>query len=544
MTPLTEVPPKPFKSLVTCGVLTSAAGIFGALSGLSLPAMAATADASGVALRPNILILLTDDQRWDTIGVNNPALKIETPNIDRLAKTGVNFSQAFVTSPICAVSRASILSGRYSRNARIHEFLIPFGEDIWRTSYPALLKGAGYYLGQLGKYGVGANKEQKETFDLFDADLAQGEPFHTYKGETVHDSEWLTKRTRDFLDQVPANRPFVLQVNYKAPHPSSKPAPEDLGKLKGVEFPAMTSDTPAMRARLPAHVLRGLGGNSYPADFGTAERRNRWIGTYLEKIISVDRSVGAIMTELEQRGLAGNTVVIFLSDHGTHFGELGLTAKWTPYDPSLRIPLIVADPRMNQTAGTTNHALVLNLDVAPTVLDLAGLPRASGMDGRSLLPLLRGEKPADWRHHFFFEHQMSLATIPRPIPRNMGVRTENEKYVVWTDPSPVIEEFYILSDDPEEMKNRITEQPEAVATLRALFQKWEKDNPNTYDYMPYGSRPQTGAPGIDWVKFKAAQPQAYERIAAEIQKRGVSWDDALEDPEARWEIGRAAKYWY
>jgi arylsulfatase A-like enzyme len=354
----------------------------------------------------------------------------------------------------------------------------------------------------------------------------------------------LTKRTRDFLDQVPADRPFVLQVNYKAPHPSSEPAPEDLGKLKGTEFPAMTSDIPAMRALLPAHVLRGLGGNSYPADFGTPERRNRWIGTYLEKIMSVDRSVGAIMAELEQRGLAGNTVVIFLSDHGTHFGEHGLTGKWSPYDPSLRIPFIVADPRMRQTAGTTNDLLVLNLDVAPTVLDLAGLPPEKGMDGRSLLPLLRGGKPAEWRRHFFFEHQMSLATIPRPIPRNMGVRTESEKYLVWTDPKPVIEEYYDLASDPLEMKNLLADRPEAAALLRALFQQWEKKNPNTYDYMPYGIRPQTGAPGIDWEKFKAAQPKAYERIAAEIKKRGVSWDDALEDPEARWEIGRAAKYWY
>jgi len=506
--------------------------------------MAAAADSSRVTVRPNILILLTDDQRWDTIGVNNPALKIATPNIDCLAKTGVNFSQAFVTTPICAVSRASILSGRYSRNARIHEFLIPFGEDIWRTSYPALLKGAGYYLGQLGKYGVGTTKEQKETFDLFDADLSQGEPFHSYKGETVHDSEWLTRRTRDFLDQVPTNRPFVLQVNYKAPHPSSEPAPEDLGKLKGTEFAAMRSDTPAMRALLPAHVLRGLGGFSYPGDFGTPEKRNKWIGTYLEKIMSVDRSVGAIMAELERRSLAGNTVVIFLSDHGTHFGEHGLTAKWSPYEPSLRIPFIVADPRLKQTAGTTNAALVLNLDVAPTVLDLAGLPPEPGMDGRSLLPLLRGQKPTDWRHHFFFEHQMSLATIPRPIPRNMGVRTENEKYLVWTDPSPTIEEYYVLTDDPDEMKNRVAERPDAIATLRSLFQHWEKQNPNTYDYMPYGIRPQTGAPNLDWVKFKAAQPKAYERIAAEIKKRDLSWDGALEDPETRWEIGRAAKYWY
>ena len=493
--------------------------------------------------RPNLLILLTDDQRWDTVGANNADLRIQTPHIDRLAARGVNFRNAFVTTPICAVSRACILSGRYSRNARIHEFLIPFEEEVWQTAYPARLKRAGYILGQLGKYGVGATKAQQALFDLFDADLAQGAPFRDYQGRRVHDSEWLTLRTRDFLDQVPAGRPFVLQVNYKAPHPSSEAAPEDAGRLAGAAFPAAAADTPEQRAALPQHVARGLGGHAYPGDFGTPERRSRWIATYLEKILSVDRSVGAILAELERRGLAQNTVVLFLSDHGTHFGEKGLTGKWTPYDPSLRIPFIVCDPRANATAGTVSDALVLNLDVAPTLLALAGLPAEPGMDGQSLPPLLEGRRPEGWRRHFFFEHQMSLATIPRPIPRNRGVRTETEKYAVWTDPQPAIEEYYDLAADPQERVNRLAQQPEAAARLRALFQQWEAANPNTYDFMPYGHRPQTGAP-IDWTRFKTARPGVYAKIEAELRRRGASWEDALADPDVRWEVGLAVQYFY
>lgn len=511
-----------------------------ALSVSAVPSAAIAADAP----RPHILVLLTDDQRWDAVGVNNAQLAIETPHIDGLARRGVNFAEAFVTTPICAVSRASIITGRYSRNARVHDFLIPPPPDVWRTSYPALLKDAGYFLGQLGKYGVGATKQQQTLFDLFDADLTQGKPFHEYEGRLVHDSQWLTLRTRDFLDMVPDGQPFCLQVNYKAPHPSAVVAPEDKDTLPDFTFPRSPADTKQQRAGLPQHVRRGLGGFSYPGDFGSDERRSAWIARYLRKILSVDRSVGAIMAELEQRGLLENTVVIFLSDHGTHFGEQGLTGKWTPYDPSLRIPFIIADPRRPRTAGATSEAIVLNLDVAATILDLAGLPPEPGMDGTSLLPLLDGETPADWRRHFFFEHQMSIATIPRPIPRNMGVRGETEKYVVWTDPVPVIEEFYDLAADPLELNNILGENPAAVAHWRTLFRQWEKDHPNTYDFMLYSHRPQTGSPEIDWERFAKAHPGPYQKIAEEIGKRGVSWDDAVHDPDIRWEIGVATRFFY
>lgn len=494
--------------------------------------------------RPNIIVLLTDDQRWDAIGVNNPGLAIATPHIDLLAARGVNFTEAFVTTPICAVSRASIITGRYSRNARVHEFLIPPPADIWSSSYPALLKNAGYFIGQLGKYGVGATKEQQELFDLFDADLAQGEPLREYDGRKVHDSEWLTLRTRDFLDAVPAGKPFVLQVNYKAPHPSSVPAPEDKGTLAGVPFPRHPTDRPEFNQSLPQHVRLGYGGNSYERHMKTDAKYQEWVRDYFEKIISVDRSVGDIVKELEARGLAESTILIFLSDHGTHLGERQLAAKWTPFDASLRIPFIIYDPRARDSAGTICRALVLNIDVAPTLMELAGLEIPDGIDGESLVPFLEGRAPADWRKHFFFEHQTSPAVAPRPIPRNMGVRGQDQKYVVWTDPGPVIEEFYDLGADPLEINNLISGQPEEVARWRSLFQQWEKDNPNTYDFMLYTHRPQTGSAEIDWARFAKAHPGPFKRIKAEVEARGVTLEDAVRDPDVRQEIGQAAKFFY
>ncbi|TVP74990.1 MAG: DUF4976 domain-containing protein, partial [Puniceicoccaceae bacterium] len=494
--------------------------------------------------RPNIIFILTDDQRWDSIGANNPDLAISTPAIDRLAQGGVNFVNGFVTTPICAVSRASIISGRHTRNHRVHCFLIPFPEDVFASSYPVILKEGGYFIGQLGKYGVGATREQMDFFDFFDGDLAQGEAFKEYQGERLHDSEWLTRRTRDFLDAVPDGQPFVLQLNYKAPHPSAAVAPEDEGTLAGVSFPRQPADRPEYGASLPEHVRRGLGGHAYRGDFGTAERRNAWISRYLEKIISVDRSVAAITEELEARGLADNTVLVYLSDHGTHYGERQLTGKWTPFEPSLKVPFIIYDPRAKATAGTVREEMALNIDIAPTFIELAGLTVPEDLDGLSLLPFVQGQTPRAWREHFFFEHQTAPATVPRPLARFMGVRTMAENFVRWTDPEPPIEEFYDLATDPLERFNVIESYPERANRLRQLFNQWEQENPDTYTFMSYTHRPQVGNPEIDFEQLKVALPTHFERIRQVVEEMGVTWDQAKNDPEIRWEIGVKAQFFY
>jgi arylsulfatase A-like enzyme len=520
---------RPFLSLCIVAASTVLAG----LPGHSQPAK-----------QPNFLILLTDDQRWDTIGVNNPDLPIRTPHIDRLANEGILFTRGFVTTPICAVSRASILSGQYARNHRIHYFVIPFSDEVFVRTYPAILQSGGYFTGQIGKYGVGATEEQQASFDFFDGDLAQGPAFHQYEGERVHDSEWLTRRTRDFLDRVPASRPFVLQVNYKAPHPSSAVAPEDEGKLAGVRIPAVATDTPEDGATLPAYVRRGLGGVAYKGEFGSDARRSRHVTRYLEKILSVDRSIGSILAELEARGLDENTVILFLSDHGTHFGEKQLTGKWTPYEPSLRIPFILYDPREAKAGGFQCEEMVLNIDIAPTLIDLAGLSIPEAMDGRSLRPLMRRDAGVAWRKHFFFEHFTAPATVPRPVPRNAGVRTENAKFFRWLDPSPPVQEYYDLADDPIERFNRVHDKSEDADRLRRLFDGWDAKHPENYEYLSYTHRPQVGNPDIDFEKLKAAHPNFFKRIDAARKRFGATWKEAVDNPELRWQIGKAAGFFY
>jgi arylsulfatase A-like enzyme len=506
----------------------------------------ASLDQATAESRPNFLIFHTDDQRADTVTCYDKNAALPTPNIDGLAERGVRFTNAYVTTPICAVSRATLLSGRYARNTRVHEFVKPIPPDIWKLSYPALLSQAGYFVGQLGKFGVGVDKTTKATFDFFDASIDQGPPFRDYQGKKLHDAEWLTRRTSDFLDAVPEGKPFVLQVNYKEPHGSSVPAPEDDALLDEKTFPRLANETAEANARLPEFVRQAYGGHCYNREVNLNGDNSPYLRNYFEKIHSVDRSIGAIMEDLRKRGLAENTVVIYLSDHGIHFGEKLLGGKWTPYEESIRIPFIVEDPRLPEDRrGTTNSDLVLNIDVAPTLLAMAGAPAPESMDGVSLVPLLEGKKVA-WRDHFFFEHRVSNSNIPRPIPRNIGVRGLHTKFFRWTDLDPVVEVMHDLTKDPTEDVDVLNDPAYAEERIRLtrLLDQWLEANPDTYEYDSYGRRPQSGAPEIDWEKFKSVRPEEYARIAAEIEKLGVTWDQAVKDKIVRAKISAAARYWY
>lgn len=505
---------------------------------------AALLSAQGGPVRPNFVILLTDDQRVDTLGVYAPDCPIPTPHIDRLAKEGIRFDNAFVTTPICAVSRSSILTGRYSTNSGHHRFETLLPEAAFEDSYPMHLKRAGYFVGQLGKYGVGIRPDQKKRFDMFAAQEGQGPPFREYKGQTLHDAEWLSVMTGEFLDAVPEGQPFCVQVNYKEPHSSSAVAPEDDGMLDGWVFDPLPTDTPEQYATLPEFVRKGFGRVVYEQEFAVKGDHNPYLRQHYEKIAGVDRSVGKILALLEARGLAGNTVVIFLSDHGTHFGEKQLAGKWTPYDPSLRIPFIINDPRLSGLDDAVRDEMILNIDLAPTLLTLAGLSVPGSMDGVSLEPLIEG-RDIPWRDAFIFEHFTSPSPV-RYIPRSVGIRTEAGKFVRWIDPAAGSEEFYDLTADPMETHNQINDlsQQARIDELRRAYDAWRAAHPSTYDYDPYGRRAQALAPEIDWKRFKEARPDVYAKIDKQIRKMDVTWEDAVDDWPTRYAICLAIGYWY
>ena len=496
-----------------------------------------------IRTRPNLLVLFTDDQRMNTLGCYNEECPIETPNLDRLADEGIRFTNGFVTTPICMVSRACLLTGRYESHHNIHAFNTEMEDEVFEHIYPVYLKEAGYFVGNFGKYGVGISDEQKEIFDMFEGQSGQGPAFREYKGRQVHDAEWLTLKTIEFLDRVPQDQPFCLQLSYKEPHFSSKPAPEDLGKLADYEFKRSPTDLPEEHARMPELLRTGFSRICYDSFFGE-KGIHGYLSDYHEKIMSVERSVGKIMDLLEERGLADNTVVIFLSDHGTHFGEKQLGGKWTPYEESLRVPFIIYDPRRKARKEVVLDEMVLNIDVAPTLLDLAGIPVPEVMDGLSIKPLMYGKK-TDWRKEFFYEHFFTPPP-PKQIPRNEGMRTEISKYVRWIDMGKVIEEYYRLDRDSMESHNLI-EVPgfrKEVNAARKVFLQWREENPSTYTCDVYGENHQFGAMDIDWDRFKEARPEVYEKIRAEVERLNVTWVQAVYDWEIRQEICSNAGYWY
>jgi len=500
---------------------------------------------SFAAKRPNLLVILTDDQRTDTLGCYNDNNPIQTPFIDSLADRGVKFTNGFVTTPICVVSRACILTGRYESNNRVHQFMKKMDDDVFEHSYHIYLRNAGYFTGHFGKYGVGITKEQEKRYDVYEGQDWQGPKFRMYKGKELHDAEWLSVKTEEFLDQAPADKPWCLQLSYKEPHASSVPAPEDDQALDNYTFERSPHDTPQAFESLPEVAKTSLMERCYAREYNKKGSINYYLRQYHEKILSVERSVGKIIKMLEQRNIADNTVVVFLSDHGTHFGEKQLAGKWTPYDPSLRIPFIVYDPRPGARKGVVSDKMVLNIDVAPTLLELAGVEVPAIMDGHSMAGLMKSDT-VQWRSSFPYEHFCSPAQIMAPLPKNEGVRTEDFKYVRWIEREPVVEELFDLRKDPAEMKNLVSnpEYAEKLKELRNQFSEWRAANPSTFKYESYGERPQSGAPSIDWVEFKKAHPEAYAKIAKQVKAMNVTWEQAVKDNEVRKNICSRIGYWY
>lgn len=513
---------------------------------LGLLGSCATKEKTPNSKRPNIIVLLTDDQRTNTLSCYNSNCPITTPNIDKLANEGVRFNKAFVTTPICAVSRASIISGRYASSTGVHYFNTPLPDTIFQKSYPLLMKQAGYFTGMLGKYGVGVTPMVKESFDVFDAQQGQGPAFREYQGKKMHDTEWLTVKTKEFLDRVPKDKPFCLQVNYKEPHNSSSVAPEDDKLLDNFTFKRVALDNEKEFEKLPERVKLG---HSHAYEYfqlmGTPEILNDYMRSYYEKIKGVDKSVGEILQNLEDTGLANNTVIIFLSDHGTHFGEKQLAGKWTPYDESLGIPFIVYDPRNKTNKRRVSDKLVLNIDVAPSLLDLAGYKNATGMDGESIVPLLDDDK-VEWRTRFAYEHYCAPSGIPYYLPRHEGMRTENDKYVYWVDFEEKDEEYFDLIKDPQETNNLIAnpDYTSQILELKSQFFQWRKDNPIDYNYYPNDKGFEALATQVNWKKLKKQRLGIYTKIEAEIKRLGITWQLAEENWEVRYEICKKVKFWY
>jgi arylsulfatase A-like enzyme len=403
--------------------------------------------------RPNLLFLLTDDQRWDALGcAGNPV--VQTPHIDSLARSGVRFGNAFVTTAICVTSRASIFTGLYARSHGIEEFARQFTAEQFSATYPAQLRNAGYRTGYIGKFGLDKLPLPERGFDFWRGFPGQGASFP--QGEPgPHMLSTMTSQAREFLQTCRPGRPFCLSVSYKHPHADDGDprqflyAPEEAGLYRDVEIPFPKTAAPRYVEQLPRSIQRSEGRRRWAVRFSTPALYQESVKSYYRLCTGIDRSVGAVLRALDDRGLRDNTIVVYASDNGFYLAEHGLADKWFMHEESIRVPLIIHDPRPGALRGAVLPELALNIDIAPTLLDLAGVASHPPMQGRSLVPLLRGGT-STWRRDFFYEHRYRHNGW---IPATEGVRGERWKYTRYIDETPVCEELFDLSGDRLEEEN-------------------------------------------------------------------------------------------
>lgn len=420
--------------------------------------------------RPNIIFILTDDQRWDELGYAGNDI-LQTPNMDQLAHDGVYFSHAFVTTPICAASRASIATGLYERSHGFTFGMPPLRKEFIEISYFNKLKEAGYYTGFLGKFGMSfENSMDEELFDVYDAYYSDFYFRLAGKGGTSH--AYLTyitgEKAERFIDEVPRDRPFCLSISFNAPHaedrsPDQYIYPKNLAHLyTDTEIPEPVLGENFYYLQQPEFVRTGMNRIRWLWRFDTPEKYQNMVKAYYRMITAVDQVLGRLRSQLKRNKLADNTIIILMGDNGYFLGERGFAGKWLLYDNSIRVPLIIYDPR-NAANGHNVDKIALNIDISPTILDLANINIPEIIQGRSLTPFLKGEV-RDWRNSFFCEHLFDNPFIPK----SEGIRTTQWKYFRYIE-HPGSEELYDLVKDPLETNN-LAGNPEFM-TQKQLFSR-------------------------------------------------------------------------
>jgi arylsulfatase A-like enzyme len=424
--------------------------------------------------KPNIVFLLTDDQRWDTMGcAGNPI--VQTPNMDAMANDGVRFTDCFVTTSICASSRASIFTGQWTSRHGIKGFNTHFSPEALAQTYPMLLRVAWYRTGFIGKYGVGPKKDLPiDQYDYWRGFPGQGKYENKDEnGNYKHLTQIMGEQAIEFFQGCSKDRPFCLSVSFKAPHvQDSDPrqflydrAYKDL--YKDVTIPTPETADPRYFDALPEFLRTSEARRRWEIRFSTPEKFQESVKGYYRLIYGVDVVIGKIRDQLAQLGLADNTVLILIGDNGFYLGDYGLAGKWFPHEKSIRVPLVVFDPRaIRKLRGRTAGQTVLNVDIAPTILELAGVSVPEQMQGQSLVPLLEGKTPR-WRAEFFYEHPFEHKTIARTV----GLRTQRYKYARYVDYD--YEELYDLKHNPEETIN-LAKDEKYKSTLKALRKRCDE----------------------------------------------------------------------
>ncbi|QGJ68732.1 Mucin-desulfating sulfatase [Planctomycetales bacterium 10988] len=428
---------------------------------------------------PNILFFMSDDQRNDTLGcAGHPIVK--TPQLDRLAENGVRFENAFVSHSICWVSRMTLLTGLTARSFGRTDRPDSAKPEVSKVLYPDRLHKAGYRTGFYGKWHTKFPEDFKpeDHFDEFEAIHRNPYLKEQADGTMRHETELIGDRAEAFLDKQPSDKPFCLTLWFNAAHaedrdkePGSGHYPWTKatdGMYEDVAMPEPKLNDPAIFENHPDFLKTSINRERYFWRWDTPEKYETNLRAYFRLLTGIDNVVGRVVKKLEEQGLADNTIIVYIGDNGYFMGNRGFAGKWLHYDESLRVPLIIYDPRQpKEDRGRVLSELAVNFDLTPTFLDWAGLKIPKSYQGKSLKPLLEGSSEK-WRNDFFCEH-VTLA----PKITWEGVRGKRYKYARYFDQEPVYEFFHDLNSDPDELVN-LAESPEYAELLEKYRKRCDK----------------------------------------------------------------------
>jgi alpha-L-rhamnosidase len=393
---------------------------------------------------PNILVIVTDNQPWWAMGCAGNRI-ISTPNLDQLAKDGVRFRNAFVTTPICAASRASLFTGLYRRRHGFTFNTEPLQESFVAASYPAILQSAGYHTALIGKFGIESDgklmvENEKRSLDMMFRHFDNFEHWGRsgLKGYFVvqpdgskrHLTDVTADKAVNFLRRHADGRrdePFCLTLCFNATHAQDDDPNQYFWPTRFDAFyrkasiPQPKNSDPKFFQALPGFLRSSLGRERWHWRFDTPEKFQSMMKGMYRMVSGIDDAAGRVRDHLKQLGFDRSTIIIFTSDNGMFFGERGLSDCWLLYEESIRVPFILFDPRrrMKGQRNSVRDEMVLNLDIAPTILQFAGL-EAPPVDGHRLGPLLDGISNSPWRDDFLCEHLF----VHGKIPKSEGIRSK------------------------------------------------------------------------------------------------------------------------
>lgn len=439
--------------------------------------------AQGQSKRRNVIFILSDDHRYDAMGFLKAQPFLETPAMDRMAREGVHFRNAFVTTALCSPSRASVLTGSYAHKHKIvdNNTAIPRGT----TFFPSMLQRAGYKTSFIGKWHMGGEADDPQPgFDHWISFRGQGTYLPSKDGLNINGkrvaqkgyiTDELTDYALEWLDGIKKDQPYFMYLSHKAVHAEFEPAARHKGRYANAKFnyPPTMAATGEMAQGRPMWVQNQRNswhGVEYP--YHSELDIEAYYKRYAETLLGVDESIGRVLDALQRRGELDSTLVIYMGDNGFAFGEHGLIDKRTAYEESMRVPLLARCPELFKGGQTVKEA-VAGLDIMPTCLEAAGAASPAGIDGRSWLQLTRGES-AGWRKELLYEYYWER-NFPQ-TPTIFALRGDRYKFIrphgIWD-----VEELYDLQEDPLESRNLIFRpelQPVIEQMRGRLFQILEE----------------------------------------------------------------------